>query len=76
MPQSMSSQNFYIQGNNSTMNAPPPPFVNFRPIKDTQMVNGSAPVLGYSKPYSAVETTELLYKILRGETKLVRSVLE
>jgi tRNA(His) 5'-end guanylyltransferase len=39
------------------------------------MLNNAAPTLGYAKSYN-VETSELLYKIFRGETRLVRSLLE
>ncbi len=34
-----------------------------------------APAIGYAKSYH-VENSELLYKIFRGETKLVRSMFE
>jgi tubulin polyglutamylase TTLL5 len=40
------------------------------------MVNSQVPSQNYSKSYAAIESAELLYKIFRGETKLVRSVLE
>lgn len=36
----------------------------------------TGPSQGYAKSYSAIESSELLYKIFRGETRLVRSVLE
>jgi hypothetical protein len=49
--------------------------LNFRPIRETQLLSSAAPTLAYSKSYH-VENSELLYKILRGETRLVRSVFE
>ena len=39
------------------------------------MLSNVAPTLAYAKS-TTVETNELLYKIFRGETKLVRSLLE
>ncbi len=36
---------------------------------------GAAPTMGYAKSYH-IENSELLYKILRGDAKLVRSALE
>jgi hypothetical protein len=42
-----------------------------------QMLNDTPPTLGYARAqHSNSETSELLYKIFRGDTKLVRSVLE
>ena len=40
------------------------------------MLNDAPPTLGYARGYSNNETNELLYKLYRGDTKLVRSVLE
>ena len=39
-------------------------------------MNTAVPIQNYAKGYSAVESSELLYKIFRGETRLVRSILE
>lgn len=38
-------------------------------------MSSAPPALGYAKSYQ-VENSELLYKIFRGETRLVRSMLE
>ena len=40
-----------------------------------QLLNNPPPSLGYAKNY-AVQDNALLYKIFRGDTKLVRSMLE
>ena len=40
-----------------------------------QLLHNPPPSLGYAKSYH-VESSELLYKIFRGDTKLVRSMLE
>jgi hypothetical protein len=42
-----------------------------------QLIHGAPPHLNYAnKSYSLAENSELLYKIFRGDTKLVRSLLE
>jgi hypothetical protein len=71
-------QNFYQHNQPSELASysQPPAFVSVKAIKDSQLVSGSAPVLGYAKSYSAAENSELLYKLFRGETRLVRSLLE
>ena len=72
--------NFYSFGNpniaSEANSSQPPPIVQFRPVRDNQLISSTAPTLVYAKSYSVVENNELLYKILRGETRLVRSVLE
>ena len=40
------------------------------------MANPQIPAQGYAKSYNLHENNELLYKIFRGETKLIRSMLE
>ena len=39
------------------------------------MLSNAPPQIAYAKSYN-IECNDLLYKIFRGETKLVRSVLE
>jgi tubulin polyglutamylase TTLL5 len=39
------------------------------------MLTNAPPTLGYAKNHS-VESKDLLYKVLRGDTKLVRSIFE
>ncbi len=75
---SSSSTAFYNTNNicNDSYFLNPPQLINFKAIKDNQMVNSQVPTQNYSKSYSAIESSELLYKIFRGETKLVRSILE
>lgn len=76
------SHNFYKTGIDSNsmyhQAVPPPPappsYVTFRPVKE--LLNTAAPSLAYAKSYAQIENSELLYKIFRGETRLVRSVLE
>ena len=52
-------------------------FVYFQTIDMRQMLSDTPPTLGYARAqHSYSETSELLYKIFRGDTKLVRSVLE
>jgi hypothetical protein len=42
-----------------------------------QLLHGAPPNLNYAnKSYNLAENSELLYKIYRGDTKLVRSLLE
>jgi hypothetical protein len=42
-----------------------------------QLLHGAPPNLNYAnKSFSLAENSELLYKIYRGDTKLVRSLLE
>ena len=50
-------------------------FRQFRSIGMKELLHNAPPVLGYAKSYH-VENCELLYKIFRGDTKLVRSLLE
>jgi hypothetical protein len=40
-----------------------------------QLLNDAPPSLGYARAYN-VQSCDLLYKIFRGDTKLVRSLLE
>ena len=72
------AQNFY--SHNQNVDIPsysrPPSFVYLKPIKENQLISSHAPVLGYAKSYSALENSDLLYKLFRGETRLVRSILE
>jgi hypothetical protein len=51
------------------------PNIFFRPISMHQLLQNEPPSLGYAKAY-AVQNSELLYKIFKGDTKLVRSLLE
>ena len=64
-----SSQN--TQGNGRQENE----FITFKNIKENQLVTHSQPFTGYQKSYH-IENSELLYKMLRFDNKLVRSVLE
>ena len=50
-------------------------FLQFKPIRENQLLHNAPPSLGYAKSYH-VENSELLYKVLRGDTKLVRSLME
>ena len=50
-------------------------FLIFKPIKETQMLHNAPPSLSYSKTYHN-EQCELLYKLLKCDSKLVRSILE
>ena len=40
------------------------------------LLNSPPPQLGYAHSYNNIKDCELLYKIFRGDTKLVRSLLE
>ena len=40
------------------------------------MLTDAPPSLGYARSYGNNDSSELLYKIFRGDTKLVRSMLE
>ena len=51
-------------------------FIYFQTIDARQMLNDAPPSLGYARSYANNDTCELLYKIFRGDTKLVRSLLE
>ena len=52
-------------------------FKRFFPITMQQLLHGAPPNLNYAnKSFSLAENSELLYKIYRGDTKLVRSLLE
>eukprot|EP00347_Sterkiella_histriomuscorum_P021171 403334979 len=50
-------------------------FLQFKGVAMNQLLSNNIPQQGYAKSYQ-VESGELLYKIFRGETRLVRSVLE
>lgn len=75
--QNSASQTFST-GNLQSTESYHPQIVSFKPIRENQLVsNQSVPTLNYAnKVYNNNESTELLYKIFRGETRLVRSVLE
>ena len=49
--------------------------LHFKMIKETQLVSNSLSGPSYAKSYHC-ESTELIYKLLKCEAKLVRSVLE
>jgi len=50
-------------------------FVTFKNIKENQVMSHSQPFTGYQKSYH-IESSELLYKLLRFDNKLLRSFLE
>lgn len=50
-------------------------FLNFKTIGMKQLLNNPPPSLGYARTCH-VNDNDLLYKIFRGDTKLVRSLLE
>ena len=50
-------------------------FLYFSTIGTQQLLNNPPPTLGYAKNYHVLDN-DLLYKIFRGDTKLVRSLLE
>ncbi len=54
----------------------PSDFLLFKPIEEHQILNSAPPWSGYSKSSYSFENQSLLYKVLRGDTKLVRSMLE
>jgi len=51
-------------------------FIYFEPIESKHLLNDAPPTIGYARGYCNNETNELLYKLYRGDTKLVRSMLE
>ena len=51
-------------------------FIYFQTIDARQMLHDAPPTLGYARTYNNSDTCELLYKVFRGDTKLVRSILE
>jgi len=51
-------------------------FIQFKMLKESQLLKGPAPSLGYAGNRYHIENSELLYKCLRSDIKLVRSVLE
>lgn len=60
--------NYYNNKNNSD-------FLVFKNISDKQMVTNTMQFNGYQKTYH-IENSELLYKMLRFDNKLIRSMLE
>lgn len=52
-----------------------PDVVKFRPIKESQILKEGPPTMTYSKT-SYSEHHELMYKVLKANVKMVRSVLE
>lgn len=68
------ASNFYSDGGYHTQQ--PPPLVQFRAIRENQLIRESAPTQAFASGYTPIESSELLYKIFRGETRLVRSILE
>ena len=46
-----------------------------KPINKSQLLNTPAPTSGPSRGYH-IDNSEMLYKLLKGDTKLVRSILE
>ena len=67
---SNTGQGFYNQQNKNQSE-----FLHFKNITDKQMVTGSLPYNGYQKSYH-IENSELLYKMIRFDNKLCRSILE
>lgn len=50
-------------------------YLTFRTITADQLLYNAPPSISYARSYH-IENSDLLYKILRGDTKLVRSLLE
>lgn len=61
---------FYNQNNKNQSE-----FLHFKNITDKQLVTGSLPYNGYQKSYH-IENSELLYKMIRFDNKLCRSIFE
>ena len=51
-------------------------FVNLRPCRPNEVLNSIPPSLGYGQSIQKNAPDDLLYKIFRGDTKLVRSIFE
>jgi hypothetical protein len=51
------------------------PNIYFNPISAHQLLHNEPPTLGYARSYQ-VQDCALLYKIFKGDTKLLRSLLE
>ena len=51
-------------------------FLNFRQIKPEELLHNVPPTMCYGGGKQQFSNVELLYKMFRGDTKLIRSVLE
>ena len=51
-------------------------FLTFKTIKENQLLHNNPPSNTYNRSYHIESSEQLLYKILKGDTKLVRSLLE
>ena len=49
--------------------------IHIKPITKSQLLNTPAPTQGPGRSYH-IDNSEMLYKLLKGDTKLVRSILE
>lgn len=67
--QANSSQSNYYNNKNQS------DFLVFKNISDKQLVTNTMQFNGYQKSYH-IENSELLYKMLRFDNKLIRSMLE
>lgn len=49
--------------------------VHIKPIQKSQLLHNTPPTMSNQRSYH-IENSEMLYKLLKGDTKLVRSLLE
>ena len=68
---SSTTSNGFYNASNKNQNE----FLTFKNISEKQMVSGALPYNGYQKSYH-IENSELLYKMIRFDNKLCRSMLE
>ena len=87
--QARTQQNFFNKGNKNLeqsvsnlaqylYTAPVNTFnqlIHIKPITKSQLIKTPLPTSGSARGYH-IENSEMLYKLLKGDTKLVRSVLE
>lgn len=50
--------------------------IKFKPIKESQLLRDAGPVMNFGKASPFTDSQELLYKCLKTEVRLVRSIME
>lgn len=77
---SKTSQNFFssqqTQANYAVNSKNFNDFLQFKLIKENQYLKGGPPSIGYGARSYHIENSELLFKMLRGDNRMVRSVAE
>jgi len=77
---SKTSQNFFSSQQQSNLYAVSSKnfndFLQFKLLKESQSLKGGPPGVGYGARSYHIENSELLYKMLRGDNRMVRSVCE